>query len=108
MVNANGVIVPSAADLSKAVTQLIDSIQKDDNINTRFRTSPVSYFRSIGIASDAIPELMRDLGLQAEAQYATQGCEASCVFTTCAVTCWYTNGGNAAIILEAIATSLKP
>jgi len=105
MVNAQGVIVPSTEDLNKAVSQLIDGLQKNDQTNVRFRTNPVGYFGSIGVATEAVPELMRDLGLKAEAQYAAQGCNVSCIFTTCALTCWFTNIGYAAITLEAKATS---
>lgn len=108
MVNQNGAIVPSTEDLNKAVSQLLNGIKGDDKVNVHFRTSPVDYFRAIGIATDGIPELMVDLGLQAESAYVNQCRDWSCFFSGCAITCWFTSFAvSTPITLKATANPLK-
>ena len=103
MVNEKGIIIPSAEDMNKAIGQLINGIQNDVRVNIQFRTSPVDYFRSIGLPSDAVSEIMKELGLRAEAGVAdTGGCSYTCIWT-----CSYTSSSFASISLKATATPLQ-
>jgi len=101
MVNEYGVIVPSTEDMNKAIGQLVAGIQNNDAVNTRFRTAPVQYFKSLGIPSDAVAEVMKEVGLSAEARYAGN-CSYTCIWT-----CWYTGYASASISLQATATPLR-
>jgi len=85
MVTQNGIILPSTEDINRAISQLIDGLIHNEEINTRFRANPVAYFSSIGIASDGIPELMAEIGLKTEAAVID-----GCWLITCWNTCTFT------------------
>ncbi len=103
MVDSNGVIVPSASDLSRAIIFLIEGISNDERVNARFRANPGGYFNTIGLPTDGIPEVMGELGLGQEASFFSI-CSFTCLSTSgCTLTCWNTNTTAATVKLSATA-----
>ena len=106
MVTPEGIIVPSVEDINKAVDILLDRLATNEDNNVKFRANPVGYFKSIGIPSDAVPELMNELGLRAEAA-AAGSCWWTCLITNgCGYSCKNTNAV-AAIKLDARVNVLR-
>ena len=106
MVNSNGAIVPSTADLNAAVHFLVNGIISNPGLNVKFRANPVGYLGAIGIPTDGIPEIMRELGLVQEAA-AIAICGWTCFWTGCAFTCWYTGTSASGVVLTATASPLS-